>query len=60
MKTDVFAVFSLNNKIYSVVRNTYHSPASYFIMFLLIKMKEISLYSFLKVVIIEFRKLISN
>ena len=60
MKTDVFAVFSLNNKICSVVRNTYHSPASYFIMFLFIKMKEISLYSFLKVVIIEFRKLVSN
>ena len=59
MKTDVFAVFSVNNKIYSVVRNTYHSPASYF-MFLLMKMKEMSLYSFLKVVIIEFRKLISN
>ena len=48
MKTDVFAVVSLNNKIYSVVRNTYHSPASCFILFLLIKTKEISLYSFFK------------
>ena len=41
MKTDVFAVVSLNDKIYSVVRNTYHSPASCFILFLLIKTKEI-------------------
>ena len=47
---DIFAVFivSLNNTIYSVVRNTYHSPASCFIFFLLIKKKEISLYSFFK------------
>ena len=48
MKADVFAVVSWNDKIYSVVRNVYHSPASCFILFLLIKMKEISLYSFFK------------
>ena len=46
MKTDVSAVVSLNDKIYSVVRNTYHSSPSCFISFLLIKTKEISLYSF--------------
>ena len=33
MKTDVFTVVSLNDKIYSVVRNIYHSPASRFIFF---------------------------
>ena len=44
----VFAVVSLNNKIYSVIRNTYHSSASCFTLFLLIKVREISFYSFFK------------
>ena len=47
-KKHVFAVVSLNNKIYSVIRNTFHSSASCFILFLLIKAREISLYSFYK------------
>lgn len=34
--------------MYSVARNTYHSPTSCFIVFLLLKMKEISLDSFFK------------
>ena len=43
-----FFVVSLNSKTDSVFRNTYHSPASCFILFLLKKTKEISLYSFFK------------
>ena len=44
----LFAVVSLNNKIYSVIRNTYRSSANCFILFLLTKVREISLYSFFK------------
>ena len=52
-KTDVCAVVSLNNKIYSVVRNTYHSPASCVILFLLIKQRKFHFIHFLKVVIMS-------
>ena len=45
---DAFGVVSLNNKTYSVIRNTYHSSSSCFILFLLIKATDILLYSFFK------------
>ena len=53
LETDVkqkhdFAVVSLNNKIYSVIRNAYYSSVSCFILFLFIEVREISLYSFFK------------